>query len=116
MEVARHMVSSIFVPVDQFKKVGHPLFYCVFRAPRLWMIPKTSAPQGHLLGLEPAEDVIKQMKFTIEGLDPDLKVLEGNVTRPAMGHVPKGSEGRMLGGVDSTVQRSDLFRSVLSVH
>eukprot|EP00439_Symbiodinium_sp_Y106_P022120 s5729_g2.t1 len=26
-----------------------------------------------------AEDVIKQMKFTIEGLDPDLKVLEGNV-------------------------------------
>eukprot|EP00913_Durusdinium_trenchii_P018791 g17658.t1 len=26
-----------------------------------------------------ATDVIKQMKFTIEGLDPDLKVLEGNV-------------------------------------
>lgn len=68
------------------------------------MIPKTSAPQGHLLSLEPAEDVIKQMKFTIEGLDPDLKVLEGNVTRPAMGHVPKGSEGRMLGDVASTVR------------
>ncbi|CAK9100016.1 unnamed protein product [Durusdinium trenchii] len=28
-----------------------------------------------------ATDVIKQMKFTIEGLDPDLKVLEGNVSR-----------------------------------
>ena len=28
-----------------------------------------------------SEDVIKQMKFTIEGLDPDLKVLDGNVSR-----------------------------------
>ncbi|CAJ1429526.1 unnamed protein product [Effrenium voratum] len=28
-----------------------------------------------------ATDVIKQMKFTIEGLEPDLKVLEGNVAR-----------------------------------
>eukprot|EP00930_Biecheleria_cincta_P047222 TRINITY_DN32685_c0_g1_i1.p1 TRINITY_DN32685_c0_g1~~TRINITY_DN32685_c0_g1_i1.p1 ORF type:complete len:806 (+),score=182.86 TRINITY_DN32685_c0_g1_i1:36-2420(+) len=28
-----------------------------------------------------ATDVIKQMKFTIEGLEPDLKSLEGNITK-----------------------------------
>ena len=42
--------------------------------------PFTSHWVGQL-GEKKAEDVIKQMKFTIEGLDPDLKLLEGNVAR-----------------------------------
>ena len=56
------------------------------------------------------------MKFTIEGLDPDLKVLEGNVSRPQLG-VDAAGEISGIPGEDVGrcwelwLQQSDAFQS-----
>jgi len=60
-----------------------------------------------------ATDVIKQMKFTIEGLDPDLKVLEGNVTRitDQQKKVEDGVSGR-AGQIEGLLKQQRICRKL----
>jgi len=60
-----------------------------------------------------ATDVIKQMKFTIEGLDPDLKVLEGNVSRITehQKKVEDGTSGR-AGQIEGLLKQQRLCRKL----
>ena len=56
------------------------------------------------------KDVIKQMKFTIEGLDPDLKVLDGNVGRS--GGLTNGQGGAPRGLLSTRRRWKKVCRSV----
>ncbi|OLQ06779.1 Lon protease-like, mitochondrial [Symbiodinium microadriaticum] len=60
-----------------------------------------------------ATDVIKQMKFTIEGLDPDLKVLEGNVSRITehQKKVEDGTSGR-AGRIEDLLKQQRVCRKL----